>query len=108
MFTLKSLPFAMNALEPYISAKTMEFHFGKHHQTYVDNINKLVADTDFEGLSLESIIRNTVNQPDKAAIFNNAAQVYNHDFFWSSLRPAKEVMAIPTALMELIFLHWKI
>ena len=102
MFTLKSLPFATNALEPFISAKTLEFHHGKHHQAYVDNINKLVVDTDFEGLALETIIRNSANQPDKAAIFNNAAQVYNHDFFWSSLRPAKEPMAIPAALLELI------
>ena len=102
MFTLKSLPFSPEALEPYISARTLEFHYGKHHQAYVDNLNKLVADTDLASLSLEDLIKKVANQPAQAAIFNNAAQVYNHDFFWASLRPAKQAMPMSTALVALI------
>jgi len=90
MFTLKPLPFNIKALEPYISAKTLEFHYGKHHQAYIDNLNKLIIGTEFEGLSLEKIIKRSAGAADKAAIFNNAAQVYNHDFFWQSLSGAKE------------------
>jgi Fe-Mn family superoxide dismutase len=85
MFTLSPLPFAPSALEPHISARTLEFHYGKHHQAYVDNLNKLIAKTDLETKSLIEIIRATYNQPDQVAIFNNAAQVYNHDFYWQSL-----------------------
>jgi len=88
MFTLSPLPFKPTALEPHISAKTLEFHYGKHHQAYVDNLNKLVAGTDLETATLEEIIMKTAGSLDKASIFNNAAQVYNHDFFWKSLRPA--------------------
>lgn len=84
MFNLPSLPFAPGALEPYISARTLEFHHGKHHQAYIDNLNKLIAGTDLENKSLEEII---VSNPDQAAIFNNAAQAYNHDFYWQSLAP---------------------
>lgn len=85
MFTLKSLPFTTNSLEPFISAKTIEFHYGKHHQTYVDNLNKLIANSDLNSLTLEEIIIKTKDNPEQVAIFNNAAQVYNHDFFWKSL-----------------------
>ncbi len=85
MFELKSLPFALNALEPHISARTLEFHYGKHHQTYVDNLNKLVAGTELENISLEDVILKSHGDAEKIAIFNNAAQVYNHDFFWQSL-----------------------
>lgn len=85
MFNLKPLPFELNALEPFISAKTMEFHYGKHHQAYIDNLNKLVLDTDLAGLTLEEIIVKTKNSSEQASIFNNAAQVYNHDIFWQSL-----------------------
>ncbi len=85
MFNLKPLPFELNALEPFISAKTMEFHYGKHHQAYVDNLNKLILDTDLAKLTLEEIIVKTKNNLEQAAIFNNAAQVYNHDIFWQSL-----------------------
>jgi len=102
MFSLKPLPYKIEALEPHISARTLEFHYGKHHQTYVDNLNKLVAETDLAELSLEKIIKASANQAEMAAIFNNAAQVYNHDFFWQSLHPALEPMAIPAALMSLI------
>lgn len=88
MFTLSPLPFPAAALEPHISQKTISFHYGKHHQAYVDNLNKLIAGTDLETASLADIIIKTAGSVDKAAIFNNAAQVFNHDFFWKSLRPA--------------------
>ena len=87
MFTLKPLPFEINALEPIISAKTLEFHYGKHHQTYVDNLSKLIAGTELENQSLAEIIKVTANNPEKTAIFNNSAQVFNHDFYWTSLKP---------------------
>jgi len=84
---LPSLPYAETALEPVISANTIGFHFGKHHQGYVDNLNKLAAGTEFAGFPLEKIITMTVGKADKAAIFNNAAQTWNHTFYWRSLRP---------------------
>ncbi len=74
-------------MEPYISARTMSFHYGKHHQTYVDNLNKLTAGTPLAGQPLEKVIRETVGVADKAALFNNAAQVWNHTFFWQSMKP---------------------
>lgn len=80
------LPYAENALEPVISATTMRYHFGKHHQGYVDNLNMLVAGTEYADLSLEQIISRTAGQPGSNAIFNNAAQAWNHAFFWSSLK----------------------
>lgn len=86
-FILAPLPYADNALEPVISANTLSFHYGKHHKTYVDNLNNLVAGTDLAGQSLEEIIRAVAGKADKAAIFNNAAQVWNHMFYWHSLRP---------------------
>ncbi|MFA5000337.1 MAG: superoxide dismutase [Patescibacteria group bacterium] len=88
MFKLSLLPYDYSDLEPYISARTLEFHYGKHHQAYLDNLNKLVSGTDLENEKLEEIIRRTAGQAEQMAIFNNAAQVYNHDFFWKSLRPA--------------------
>ena len=81
-FQLEPLPYAQNALEPYVSAKTMSFHYGKHHQAYVDNLNKLVAGTSLAGQTLEKVVTETASSPDKAAVFNNAAQVWNHTFFW--------------------------
>lgn len=78
--TLPALPFDMKALEPFISAETLEFHYGKHHQAYVDNLNKLVQGTPHEGLALEDIILKA-----DGAVFNNAAQVWNHSFYWSGL-----------------------
>ena len=80
-FKLAPLPYADNALEPYISAKTISFHYGKHHQGYVDNLNKLVAGTPMATASLETIVQDTAGKEDKTAVFNNAAQVWNHDFF---------------------------
>ena len=87
MFTLPPLPYADNALDPVISANTLGFHYGKHHKTYVDNLNNLVKGTDLEGQSLEAIVHATAGKADKAGVFNNAAQVWNHTFFWNSLRP---------------------
>jgi Fe-Mn family superoxide dismutase len=88
MFTLPTLAYDQNALEPYMSAKTLEFHYGKHHQAYIDNLNKLVQGTALAELSLEEIIVQTANKPEQIAIFNNAAQAYNHQIFWQCLRPA--------------------
>ncbi len=82
---LPPLPYAENALEPVISAKTTSFHYGKHHKGYVDNLNKLVAGTEYAGLSLEKIIASAAGRPESSAIFNNAAQVWNHTFYWKSM-----------------------
>ncbi len=82
MFTLPALPYAKDALAPVISAETIEFHYGKHHQTYVDNLNKLTANTEFASMELEQIIRKS-----SGGMFNNAAQVWNHTFFWNCLKP---------------------
>jgi len=84
---LPVLPYADNALEPVISANTLHFHYGKHHQAYVDNLNKLIAGTEFANLPLEKIITETADKPDKKTIFNNAAQTWNHTFYWRSLQP---------------------
>jgi len=86
IFKLPPLPFAENALEPYISARTIGFHYGKHHQAYTDNINKLVQNTEFAKLSLEDIIKVTASDSSKASIFNNAAQAWNHTFYWKSMK----------------------
>jgi Fe-Mn family superoxide dismutase len=86
-FVLPPLPYADDALAPVISANTMSFHYGKHHKAYIDNLNKLCANTEFAGLSLIEIIKKTAGQTDKAGIFNNAAQAWNHGFFWESLAP---------------------
>ena len=83
--TLPSLPYAENALDPVISTRTVGIHYGKHHKTYVDNLNKLIADTELAGLSLEEIISKAAGQANKAGIFNNAAQIWNHTFYWNSL-----------------------
>ena len=81
-FTLPALPYAIDALAPHISKETFEYHHGKHHQAYVTNLNNLVPGTEFAGLALEDIIRKA-----SGGIFNNAAQVWNHTFFWSSMKP---------------------
>ncbi len=81
-FELPKLPYAMDGLQPYISVKTLEYHYGKHHQAYVDNLNKLVPGTAFEGASLEDIIKKA-----DGGIFNNGAQVWNHTFYWKCLNP---------------------
>lgn len=81
-FTLPPLPYEMNALEPHISKETLEYHYGKHHQAYVTNLNNLVAGTDLESASLEDIVRKS-----SGGVFNNAAQVWNHTFYWNCLSP---------------------
>lgn len=81
-FQLPPLPYANDALAPHISQETLEFHYGKHHQTYVTNLNNLVPGTEFEGKSLEEIVKSSTG-----GIFNNAAQVWNHTFYWNSLSP---------------------
>lgn len=87
-FTLPDLPYAPNALEPHMSARTFEFHHGKHHATYVTNLNNMVKDTPMADQSLEEIIKATAGDSSKAGIFNNAAQVWNHTFFWNSMSPS--------------------
>lgn len=79
---LPKLPYAHDALEPYISKRTIEFHYGKHHQAYVNNLNKLIPGTEFENASLEEIVRKS-----GGGIFNNGAQVWNHTFYWNCLKP---------------------
>ena len=86
MFNLPALPYALNALEPFISARTMEYHYTKHHQAYVDNLNKLIDNTPFAQMTLEEIIIQTADKSESQAIYNNAAQVWNHTFFWNSMR----------------------
>lgn len=89
-FEQSPLPYAVDALEPYgMKAETFEYHYGKHHKAYVDNLNNLIKDKpEYEGKSLEDVIRSSYGDPAKAGIFNNAAQVWNHTFFWNSLKPA--------------------
>jgi Fe-Mn family superoxide dismutase len=87
LHVLPPLPYAENALDPVISARTIGFHYGKHHKGYVETLNKLIAGTPLETLSLEKLIAETAGKADKIAIFNNAAQTWNHNFYWSSLRP---------------------
>ncbi|MES2212893.1 MAG: Fe-Mn family superoxide dismutase [Pseudomonadota bacterium] len=79
---LPSLPYAQDALQPHISAETLSYHYGKHHKAYVDNLNKLIPETEFANLTLEDIIRKS-----QGGIFNNAAQVWNHTFYWHCLSP---------------------
>jgi Fe-Mn family superoxide dismutase len=88
-FTLAPLPWDEAALEPVISAKTLSFHYGKHHKAYVDTLNTLVPGTRFEDMKLEEIVQATAGKEgaDEKKIFNNAGQVWNHDFYWRSLAP---------------------
>ncbi|KAE9617547.1 hypothetical protein Lal_00034347 [Lupinus albus] len=86
-FELKPPPYPLNALEPIISQETLEYHWGKHHRAYVENLNKQIAGTDLEGKSLEDIIVISYNKGDILPAFNNAAQAWNHDFFWESIKP---------------------
>jgi Fe-Mn family superoxide dismutase len=86
-FELPPLPYPKNALEPHTSAQTLDFHHGKHHQAYVTNLNNLVKGSPMENQSLEEIITATAKDASKAGIFNNAAQVWNHTFFWNCMKP---------------------
>lgn len=100
MFTLPALPYALDALEPHMSRETLEFHWGKHHQTYVNNLNNLTAGTAFEGKDLLEVIRTS-----EGGVFNNAAQVFNHTFFWNGMKPqgGGEPMG---ALLDAIVATW--
>jgi len=80
--TLPPLPYAIDALAPHISQETLEYHYGKHHQAYVTNLNNLIKGTEFENLSLEEIVKKS-----SGGIFNNAAQIWNHTFYWNGLKP---------------------
>ena len=102
---LPSLPYEQSALQPVISANTLSFHHGKHHKTYVDNLNKLVAGTEFSDMPLEQIVQATADKADRAAIFNNAAQAWNHSFYWRCLKPkgGGEPPAVLKRLMESSF-----
>jgi Fe-Mn family superoxide dismutase len=86
-FKLPDLPYSSDALAPHITAQTLSFHHGKHHAAYVTNLNKLVEGTDLAGKTLEEVIKATAGKPDKQGIFNNAAQVWNHTFYWQSMKP---------------------
>lgn len=85
--TLPALPYAKDALEPHLSAETLDFHHGKHHQAYVTNLNNLIKDTDLAGQSLVEIILASAKDASKAGIFNNSAQIWNHTFYWNSMKP---------------------
>ena len=87
LHVLPPLPYAENAMDPVISGRTIGLHYGKHHKGYVDTLNKLLAGTELASLSLEKLIAETTGKADKVAIFNNAAQTWNHTFYWRSLRP---------------------
>ncbi len=84
---LSPLPFDQGALAPVISANTLSFHYGKHHKTYVDTLNKLIVGTQFADMPLDKIVKATSQSADQSAIFNNAAQAWNHAFYWKSLKP---------------------
>jgi Fe-Mn family superoxide dismutase len=92
-YELMNLPYAKDALEPLMSAETLEYHYGKHHQTYVTKLNDLIVGTKYETLSLEETIKDS-----EGGVFNNAAQVFNHDFFWNSLTPNQG--EIPTNVVD--------
>ncbi len=102
-FELPPLPYALNALEPYISENTLSFHYGKHHKAYIDNLNKLKTGTEFEDASLETIILNA-----EGGLFNNAAQVWNHTFYWNCMKPitAGETNEPSDELMTAIVAKW--
>ena len=99
-FVLEPLPFDESALEPVISARTLSFHYDKHHRGYLNNLNRLIENTPYAEMSLEQIIRKTADNPDAAGLFNNAAQIWNHTFYWKSLKPGP--VTIPTALRSKI------
>src|SRR5438128_6301051 len=86
-FELPPLPYPKNALEPHMSAQTFDFHHGRHHQAYVTNLNNLVKGSPMESQSLEELIKASYNDASKTGVFNNAAQVWNHTFFWSCMKP---------------------
>ncbi len=86
-YQLPPLPYPQNALEPYVTSNLMSFHYGKHHQTYVDKYNELIKGTSFADKPLEKVIQETFGVLDHKVLFNNAAQIFNHNFFWHSMKP---------------------
>ncbi|MDO9006879.1 MAG: superoxide dismutase [Thiobacillus sp.] len=86
-YELPALPYALDALSPFISETTLRLHYGKHHQAYIDALNKTIDDTEFQGMPLRALIRATAGKPGLATLFNNAAQTWNHAFYWDSLTP---------------------
>ncbi|KAL5724099.1 superoxide dismutase [Ranunculus cassubicifolius] len=86
-FELKPPPYPMNSLEPHMSRETLEYHWGNHHRGYVENLNRQIAGTELDGMELEDIILLTYNRGDPLPAFNNAAQIWNHEFFWESMKP---------------------
>jgi superoxide dismutase, Fe-Mn family len=103
MFTLANLPYDNDALEPYISAKTMKLHHGKHHQGYVDKLNAELKGDALEGLSLEDVVEQSHGLAMRHTIFNNAAQAWNHDFFWKSMMP--DGGGMPTGDLKVMIEH---
>lgn len=87
MFEMIALPYPIDALEPHMPQRTLEFHYGKHYKTYVDTLNKLIEGTEFANMSLEEIIQKAYGKSEYQAIFNNAGQAWNHQFFWQSMSP---------------------
>ena len=87
LISLPPLPYAEDALAPVISANTISFHYGKHHKGYVDNLNKMITGTDLAKATLEQIVKSTAGSADKQGLFNNAAQIWNHTFYWNSMKP---------------------
>ncbi len=92
-FGLPPLPFAAEALEPVISARTLSFHYDKHHRGYVNTVNKLIENTPWAAMPLEKIIVQTADNPETSSLFNNAAQAWNHAFYWQSLRPGSSIIS---------------
>lgn len=86
-FELPPLPYDRTALEPHYSGETLDYHHGKHHNTYVVNLNKLIDGTEYASMELEAIIKATAGDASKAGLFNNSAQIWNHTFFWNSMKP---------------------
>ena len=86
-FTLPELPYSKDGLAPVVSAETIEYHYGKHHQAYVNNLNNLVPGTKYEKMSLEEVVKATHGQASEKKVFNNAAQVWNHTFYWNCMAP---------------------
>ena len=86
-FELPALPYAQDALAPHMSEQTIGFHYGKHHKTYVEKTNELIKETELAALPLDELVRRVAKDPSKSTLFNNAAQVWNHTFFWNSMRP---------------------
>ena len=101
-FSLPDLPYGRDALAPHISEETLNFHHGKHHAAYVNNLNKLVEGTDLDGKSIEDTITAVAGNAEKAGVFNNAAQVWNHTFFWNGLspKPTTPSKAVTDALVK--------